>query len=94
MASLRHHEFTLARPRGMMTAALLGIFLGLSSPLGFAQDDILGDLEKKKAQEKQAAAVDPAGGEKPVATTSQGSTDTGEAADQQQPSGKAQQADG
>ncbi len=78
----------------MMTAALLGIFLGLSSPLGFAQDDILGDLEKKKAQEKQAAAVDPAGGEKPVATTSQGSTDTGEAADQQQPSGEAQQADG
>ena len=78
----------------MMTAALLGIFLGLSSPVGFAQDDILGDLEKKKAQEKQAAAVDPAGGEKPAATTSQGSTDTGEAADQQQPSGEAQQADG
>lgn len=77
----------------MMTAALLGIFLGLSSPLGFAQDDILGDLEKKKAQEKQAAAVDPAGGEKPAATTSRGSTDTGEAADQQQPSGEAQQAD-
>ena len=77
----------------MMTAALLGIFLALSSSVGFSQDDILGDLEKKKAQEKQAAAVDPAGGEKPAATTPQGSTDTGEAADQQKPAGEAEQAD-
>ena len=31
-----------------MTAALLGIFLALASPVSFAQDDILGELEKKK----------------------------------------------
>ncbi|MFP6621374.1 MAG: MotA/TolQ/ExbB proton channel family protein [Pirellulaceae bacterium] len=64
MAPLRHHESTLARPSATMTAALLGIFLALSSPISFAQDDILGELEKKKEQEKKAAAVDPAGGEK------------------------------
>ena len=76
-----------------MTAALLGIFLALASPVSFAQDDILGELEKKKEQEKKAAAVDPAGGEKPAATATRGSTDTGKAGDQQQPSEESQEAD-
>ncbi len=76
-----------------MTAALLGIFLALASPVSFAQDDILGELEKKKEQEKKAAAVDPAGGEKPAATATRGSTDTGKAGDQQQPSEESQGAD-
>ena len=76
-----------------MTAALLGIFLALASPVSFAQDDILGELEKKKEQEKEAAAVDPAGGEKPAVTAAPDPTDTGKAADQQQPSGESQGAD-
>ena len=90
MASLRHHESTLIRPCVTLTAALLGIFLALASPVSFAQDDILGELEKKKEQEKKAAAVNPAGGEKPAATAAPDPTETGKTGDQQQPSGESQ----